>query len=154
MASESLTVPLAQLLVSETNARKDKEAGQEDASVAGLAQSIKEHGLLNPLTVRRRPDGRYEILAGQRRYLACRQLGLREVPVVVVEHVSDTNAVALSLIENVQRADMHPLDKATAFDDLRRHYEGNLRRVAETTGVSVPTVQKYFQLAQAAAGVA
>lgn len=113
MADQVREVPLNALRVAATNTRKDKDAGQEDASLAGLAQSIKEHGLLNPLTVRPLPDGTYEIVAGQRRYLACKELGFATVPVIVREQVSDTSAVALSLIENVQRADMHPLDKAT-----------------------------------------
>ena len=69
---------------------------------------------------------------------------MRKLPVVVREDVSDTNAVALSLIENVQRADMHPLDKAEAFAKLEKHHKYNLRLVAESTGVSVQTIQKYL----------
>jgi ParB-like chromosome segregation protein Spo0J len=60
--------------------------------------------------------------------------------------------VALSLIENVQRADMHPLDKATAFDQLREQYGGNLRKVAESTGVSVQTSQRHLTFTQASRG--
>lgn len=146
MDTQNLVVPIDKLVVASTNARKDTDAGQEDASLSGLAQSIREHGLLNPLTVRPREDGSYEILAGQRRYLACKQIGLPEIPVVVRSAVSDSKAVALSLIENVQRADMHPLDKAAAFDELKTFYGGNLRQVAQTTGVSVQTVQKYLLL--------
>lgn len=146
MAAQPLEVPIESLVVSVANTRKDKDAGQEDASIDGLAQSIKEQGLLNPLTVRKNSDGKFEILAGQRRYLACLRLGFKTVPVMLRESVSDTSAVALSLIENVQRADMHPIDKATAFDELRRHHNGNLRSVSEATGVSVQTVQRYLLL--------
>lgn len=71
---------------------------------------------------------------------------MRKLPVVVREDVSDTNAVALSLIENVQRADMHPLDKAEAFAKLKKHHKDNLRLVGESTGVSVQTIQKYLLL--------
>lgn len=146
MATQALEVPIESLVVSTSNTRKDRDAGQEDASIAGLAQSIKEQGLLNPLTVRKNSDGKFEILAGQRRYLACLHLGLKTVQVMLRESVSDTSAVALSLIENVQRADMHPIDKATAFDELREHNNGSLRSVAEATGVSVQTVQRYLLL--------
>ena len=146
MATARIEVSIDELVVSLTNARKDVDAGQEDASLAGLAQSIKEHGLLNALTVRRRADGKYEILAVQRRYLACKQIGMRTLPVVVREDMSDTNAVALSLIENVQRADMHPLDKAEAFAKLKKHHKNDLRLVGESTGVSVQTIQKYLFL--------
>jgi len=146
MPDQVLQIPLDRLRVGAANTRKDTDAGQEDASITGLAQSIKQHGLLNPLTVRSLADGTYEIIAGQRRYLACRELGLATVAVIVRQEVSDTSAVALSLIENVQRADMHPLDKAKAYQDLRDHYEGNLRQVAEATGVTVATIQKYLDL--------
>lgn len=146
MAVHALDVPLTALRLASTNTRKDQNAGQEDPTLAGLAQSIAQQGLLNPLTVRAIGDRTYEILAGQRRYLACKELGLTTVPVIVRERVSDTSAVALSLIENVQRADMHPLDKAAAFRELSQHYAGNFRRVAEQTGVSVATVQRYLDL--------
>ncbi len=143
---EIWTVPLDRLRVARTNARKDPAAGEEDATLAGLAQSIKEHGLLNPPTVCETADGHYEILAGQRRYWACKELGLPEIPVIVRSRMSEARAVTLSLIENVQRADMHPLDKARAYDELRRHYAGNLREVAATTGVSVRTIERYLVL--------
>ncbi len=146
MSDQIHVVPLARLRVAATNTRKDTAAGQEDASLDGLAQSIREHGLLNPPTVRVLADGTYEVLAGQRRYLACKALGLAEIPVLVREAVSDARAVALSLIENVQRADMHPLDKARAYEALRMHYHGNLRQVAQTTGVSVRTIERYLTL--------
>lgn len=146
MESHTLEVPIDSLVVSSANTRKDKEAGQEDASLAGLAQSIRVYGLLNPLTVRRNADGKFEILAGQRRYLACQQLGYTSVPVIVRQSVSETSAVALSLIENVQRADMHPVDKAEAFAALRDHHKGDLHSVAESTGVSVQTIQRYLLL--------
>jgi ParB/RepB/Spo0J family partition protein len=98
------------------------------------------------LTVRARGDGKFDILAGQRRYLACKDLGMTDVAVILREEVSDSSAVALSLIENVQRADMHPLDKAGAFEELKTQYGGNLRKVAESTGVSVQTIQRYLTL--------
>jgi ParB family chromosome partitioning protein len=112
-------LPLTALRVSASNTRKDTSAGQEDSSLQGLALSIKQHGLLNPLTVHQAADGMFDIIAGQRRYLACKELGLATVPVIVREPASDASAVALSVVENLQRADMHPLDKAKAFDELR-----------------------------------
>ncbi|MDA8119593.1 MAG: ParB/RepB/Spo0J family partition protein, partial [Gammaproteobacteria bacterium] len=145
MTDNIVQVPVSQLCVSETNARKDSESGQEDADIAGLAQSIREHGLLNPLTVRALPSGGYEILAGQRRYLACLKLGMSEVP-AMVRKVSDSKAVALSLIENVQRADMHPIDKAHAFASIRDHYHGDMQRVVDETGVTKATIRRYLDL--------
>jgi ParB/RepB/Spo0J family partition protein len=148
MTEQILQIPVASLRVAAANTRKDKDAGQEDTGLAGLAQSIKENGLLNPLTVRPLADGSYEIVAGQRRYLACKQLGMVTIPAIVRDRVSDTGAVALSLIENVQRADMHPLDKAKAYNELREKYSGNLRQVSQATGVTVATIQRYLDLLQ------
>lgn len=146
MTEQVLQIPVASLRVAAANTRKDKDAGQEDSGLAGLAQSIRENGLLNPLTVRLLDDGSYEILAGQRRYLACKHLGMATIPAIVRNQVSETGAVALSLIENVQRADMHPLDKANAYEELRSKYSGNLREVSGATGVTVATIQRYLDL--------
>jgi len=146
MADEVVQIPMGQLRVGAANTRKDTEAGQEDSSISGLAQSIREHGLLNPLTVRPTEDGAYEIVAGQRRYLACKLLGMTSIPAILKKQVSETGAVALSLIENVQRADMHPLDKAVAYRALREHYKGNLRQVSQATGVGIATIQRYLDL--------
>ena len=148
MTTAVVQIPISQLRVASANTRKDTEAGQEDSSVTGLAQSIREHGLLNPITVQRESDGTYAIVAGQRRYLACKAIGMATIPAIVRENVTETGAVALSLIENVQRADMHPLDKAEAYRQLRDWYEGNLRAVSEATGVTIATIQRYLQLLQ------
>ncbi|HWH53681.1 MAG TPA: ParB/RepB/Spo0J family partition protein [Gemmatimonadaceae bacterium] len=148
MTTTVIQIPLEQLRVASSNTRKDTEAGQEDSSVSGLAQSIREHGLLNPITVKRDRSGAYAIVAGQRRFLACKALGMDTISAIVRENVTETGAVALSLIENVQRADMHPLDKAEAYRELRDQYKGNLRAVSEATGVTIATIQRYLQLLQ------
>lgn len=148
MTTAVVQIPLEQLRVASANTRKDTEAGQEDSSVSGLAQSIREHGLLNPITVQREGDRKYAIVAGQRRFLACKALGMATISAIVRENVTETAAVAMSLIENVQRADMHPLDKAEAYRQLRDQYQGNLRAVSEATGVTIATIQRYLQLLQ------
>ena len=146
MPSQVVQIPIESLRVASANTRKDTDAGQEDSGLVGLAQSIKENGLLNPITVFQLEDGSYEIVAGQRRYLACKQIGLASIPAIVRERVTPAGAVALSLIENVQRADMHPLDKANAYRELRDQHSGNLRDVSEATGVTVATIQRYLDL--------
>jgi len=138
-------IPLVQLFVSELNVRKSLESGQEDSNIDELAESIREKGLLSPLTVRPQPDERFEILVGQRRYLACKLIGLDEVPCLIREGLSDAEAVSLSLIENVHRADMHPIDKAKAFQVLYAKY-GSAKLVAKESACSVPTVRKYLVL--------
>jgi ParB/RepB/Spo0J family partition protein len=138
-------IPLDQLIVSALNARKNLHAGQEDSGIEELASSIRQQGLLSPLIVRPFAEGGYEVLIGQRRLLACRKIKLDPVPCLVRDDLGDTDAVALSLVENVHRADMHPLDKAHALKALYdRHH--SYERVARETAWSASTIRKYIQL--------
>lgn len=105
---------LSSVNISQFNTRKDLDAGTEDASLEELASSIREKGLLNPITVIKRDDGKYDLIAGQRRFIACRRLGMRTIPAIIREKMDDTDATILSLIENIHRADMNPMDKARA----------------------------------------
>lgn len=138
-------IPISELIVSNLNARKDLQAGQEDSGIAELAASIREKGLLSPLVVRQVSEGRFEVLAGQRRFRACQQIGFDRVPCLVRDNVEDSEAVALSFIENVHRADMNPLDKAKALKALFERY-GSYERAAKETAWSVTTVRKYIRL--------
>lgn len=142
----TVPIPLTAISVSQLNIRKDLESGQEDATLDGLAQSIREHGLLSPVTVRDGGDGQYELIAGQRRYLACCQLGWDTIPANVRNDLDDHSATAVSLIENVQRAETLPLDKAKAYRLLLDQYRGNEGRVAQETGVTIPTIRRYVSL--------
>lgn len=103
------------------NTRKDLQAGSEDSGLDELAASIRGQGLLNPLILRPRDDGRHEIVAGQRQYLACRRLGMKTVVAVVKLDMDDDEVVVTSLVENVHRAEMNPMDKARAYRAIGRH---------------------------------
>lgn len=140
-------VPLAAIDISKFNTRKDLSAGSEDASLDDLAQSITEQGLIQPPTLRQTVGGRYEVVAGQRRILACQKLGWESIPAIVRDDLSDDQVVAVSLIENVQRAEMSPSDKARAYEALVRQY-GSVAVVAQKTGVSQATIRKYLSLLQ------
>ena len=131
--------------VSLLNTRKNLEAGTEDTSLADLALSIKEKGLLNPITVLEQENGRYDLIIGQRRFLACKQLGLKTIPAIVRGSMDDTDATILSLVENVHRADMSPIDKARAYNKIYQKYE-EYASVARETGVSIATIKKYMLL--------
>jgi len=143
MRDESIS--LKKLFVSELNTRKNLQAGQEDSDIAELAANIRQKGLLQPLVVRPGSGGRYEVVIGQRRLLACQQIGYDPVPCRVYDDLTDADAVALSLVENVHRADMHPIDKARALKALHDRYR-SYERVAKETGLSAATVSKYVQL--------
>lgn len=142
---ETREIELNTISVSDFNTRKNLEAGTEDTSLDDLANSIRERGLLNPITVRIRPNGRYDLIAGQRRFLACRKLGMATIPAIVRDNIDDIDATVISLVENLHRADMSPMDKARAFQEIYSKY-GDYKRIAKETGVSIPTVRRYLSL--------
>lgn len=142
---QQIDIALDKLLVSELNARKDLQAGQEDSGIDELASSIRQQGLLSPPIVRPTADGRYEVLVGQRRLLACRKIGLDPVPCLVRDDLGDSDAATLSLVENVHRADMNPRDKARALQALYDRHK-SYERVAKETALSVSTIRTYIQL--------
>ncbi|MCX7302801.1 MAG: ParB/RepB/Spo0J family partition protein [Hyphomicrobiales bacterium] len=94
-----------------------------EADLADLAQSIRERGIVQPVLVRRRADQRYEIIAGERRWRAAQRAGLTEIP-VLVRDVDDRTALELAIIENVQRADLNPVEEALGYQQLidEHHY--------------------------------
>ena len=145
-------IEISAVEVSSLNTRKDIEAGTEDASLMDLANSIREQGLLTPIIVRPAPGGQYHVIAGQRRFLACRLLGWQTIFASVRDDLDDTDATVVSLIENVQRADLNPIDKANAYSAIYDKY-GDIKRVAKETGVTVPTVRRYLPLLKLAPSI-
>ena len=138
-------IELDAISVSELNVRKDMEAGTEDAGIQDLANSIRENGLISPVIVRTSSEGRYELIVGQRRFLACQQLGMATIPATIQDDLDNASASVIPLIENVQRADMNPMDKARAFQTIRSQY-GSDKIVSRKTGVKVPTIRRYAKL--------
>ena len=137
-------IGLSDIRLSDSNTRKDLDAGTEDTSIDDLANSIRENGLLSPIIVRATADGRYDLIAGQRRVLAYRTLNRTAIP-AIIRNLDDTEATIVSLVENVQRADMNPLDKARAFKGIRAKV-GDDKGVAQETGVTVRTIRRYLAL--------
>jgi ParB family chromosome partitioning protein len=88
-----------------------------ESELADLSQSIREHGIVQPVLVRRKTDGKYEIIAGERRWRAAQRAGLSEIP-VLVRDVDDRTALELAIIENVQRADLNPVEEALGYQQL------------------------------------
>jgi ParB family chromosome partitioning protein len=111
-----------------------------------LAASIREHGLVEPLVVRRMPDGdRLELIAGERRWRALQRAGVREA-LVVVKDVSVKNAFELALIENVQREDLNPLELAEAYDRLLREHGYTQEALADRLGKDRTTIANALRL--------
>ena len=110
-----------------------------------LAASIRENGVIQPLTVRETGGGYYQIIAGERRWRAARQAGLTEVPVLVVE-ADDRRAAALSLVENLQRQDLNPMEEAMGYESLMKDYRLTQEQVAESVQKSRPAVANALRL--------
>jgi ParB family chromosome partitioning protein len=138
-------IEVSTIKVSELNTRKDLDAGTEDAGLEDLANSIKEKGLLNPIIVKKNNDGSYGLIAGQRRFLACKRLGWGTIPAIIRDITDDTDATIISLIENVHRADMNPIDKARAYQKIYEKYL-DYNKVVKETGISISTLKKYLTL--------
>lgn len=110
-----------------------------------LADSITAQGMVQPIVVRPIGDQRYEIVAGERRWRAAQMAGLGDVPVVIRE-VSDQDAMAMALIENIQRDDLNPLEEATALHRLLNEFELTHQQVAQAVGKSRTTVTNLIRL--------
>ena len=128
-----ITVPLAQL---EANPDQPRKTFDEE-ELESLAGSIREKGLLQPILVRRnprKPDG-YEIIAGERRWRAAQRASLHDVPVVLREF-SDAEALEVAIIENVQRADLNPVEEAEGYTHLIDHHDYTQEQLAKVIGKS------------------
>lgn len=114
-------------------------------SLRELADSIAAQGVIQPIVVRPTGAGRYEIVAGERRWRASQQVGLSEIP-VVVRDVDEQSAIAIALIENIQRDDLNPLEEAGALQRLLTEFELTHQQVAEAVGKSRTTVTNLLRL--------
>lgn len=117
----------------------------EEASLHELAQSIQQQGILQPLLVRELSDGRYEIIAGERRWRASQLAGLTEVP-VLVKQVDDETAMAMALLENLQREDLNAMDQARAMHRLTTEFNLTHQQVAELLCKSRAAVSNFLRL--------
>jgi ParB family transcriptional regulator, chromosome partitioning protein len=114
-------------------------------NIEELANSIKENGILQPLTARKRAAGGYEIIAGERRWRAAQVAGLHEVP-VIIKNISDTEALQLAIIENVQREDLDPIEEAEAYQRLMQEFNYSQQQVSEKVGKERSTVANALRL--------
>ena len=114
-------------------------------ALESLAESIRVHGVVQPLTVRETSDGYYQIIAGERRWRASRMAGLMEVPAVVIE-ADDATAMELALIENLQRQDLNPVEEALGYQSLIQDYGMTQDQAAQRVGKSRPAVANALRL--------
>ena len=144
-ASESTqTVTSLPLQKVEPNPNQPRHRFDEE-ELQALADSISEHGILQPLAVRKMEGGFYQIIAGERRWRAARLAGLQEVPVVVVE-ADDKTVMELALIENLQRQDLNPMEEAEGYRVLTEEYGLTQEEAAARVGKSRPAVANALRL--------
>lgn len=117
----------------------------DEASLEELAQSIKQHGVLQPLLVRPIPSGGYQLVAGERRWRACRIAGLNKVPVVIKE-LTDTETMEIAIIENLQREDLNPIEEAEGLQALIDKCGYTQEEVAASVGKSRPAIANSLRL--------
>ena len=137
----SLFLPISQVESCAAQPRKqfDPEA------LSDLADSIRQHGIIQPLTVRKLQSGYYQIIAGERRWRAARMAGLTQVPVVVIE-ADDRKAMELAMIENLQREDLNPMEEAEGYRVLTEQYGMTQEETAQRVGKSRPAVANALRL--------
>ena len=145
---ERLSLPILQV---ESCASQPRKQFEPDA-LEDLADSIRQHGILQPLLVRRLQSGYYQIIAGERRWRAARLAGLREVPAIVVE-ADDREAMELAMIENLQREDLNPMEEAEGYRTLTTRYDLTQEQVAQRVGKSRAAVANALRLLQLTSAV-
>ena len=117
----------------------------DETELQELADSIAQHGVIQPLTVREMPNGYFQIIAGERRWRASRLANLSEIPAVVIE-ADDKTAMELALIENLQRQDLNPVEEARGYDALISEYGMTQEEAAQRVGKSRPAVANALRL--------
>ena len=140
-SSGSLSLPISQVETCSSQPRKRFD----DESLQELADSISQHGIIQPLTVRKLSSGYYQIIAGERRWRAARLAGLQEVPVIVIE-ADDRKAAELAMIENLQREDLNPAEEARGYQVLMEEYGLTQEQVADRMGKSRPAITNTLRL--------
>ena len=140
-AAGNLYLPISQV---ESYSAQPRKLFDEDA-LAELADSIREHGVIQPLTVRKLSSGYYQIIAGERRWRAARMAGLTEIPAVVIE-ADDQKAAELALVENLQREDLNPMEEAAGYQSLIQTYHMTQEEAARRVGKSRSAVANAMRL--------
>ncbi|RNB83430.1 ParB/RepB/Spo0J family partition protein [Brevibacillus fluminis] len=132
--------PVAKIRPNPYQPRREFDA----AALQELAESIKEHGIISPLIVRKSIKG-FELVAGERRLRAAKEAGLAKVPIIVKEY-TDQQLMEIALIENLQREDLNPLEEAEAYEKLIQHYSYTQDALAKKLGKSRPHVSNILRL--------
>ena len=136
-------LPIDQIRPSPFQARREFS----EQELAALAQSIRENGLLQPISVRKVSDGGYELVAGERRLRACRLAKMNTIPAILCDY-DDERTAALGLLENIQRADLNPFEQAQGLKDVMVLWDCTQAEAAKRLGMAQPTLANKLRLLQ------
>lgn len=136
-----LEIPLEQIVVNKNQPRHvfDEEKLME------LAHSIREHGVVQPIIVRAMKEGKYELVAGERRWRACRLIDSKQIP-AIVKNLSEKETSEIALIENIQREDLNPIEEAVAYNALMEEYGLTQEELSKRVGKSRPFIANAVRL--------
>ncbi|KYH28040.1 MULTISPECIES: nucleoid occlusion protein [Clostridium] len=116
-----------------------------EETIEELAQSIRAYGIIQPISVRKLEEDKYEIIAGERRFRAAKKIGLQEVPVIIVD-IDDKDSAAIALLENIQREDLNFLEEAQAYYNLIKEYNYTQEQLAEIIGKKQSTIANKLRI--------
>ncbi|MEL6356830.1 MAG: ParB/RepB/Spo0J family partition protein, partial [Bacteroidota bacterium] len=141
LSKQFAILPIDKISANPDQPRKDFE----EEPLEELAQSIKIHGIIQPLTVRHMGDGSYQIISGERRFRASQRAGLTEVP-TFIRTANDKELLEMALIENIQRQDLNPMEIAYSYLRLQQEFDLTQEQVAKRVGKERPTVTNYLKI--------
>lgn len=147
MSSIVVDIPLLSLQISKQNVRKDLSNFEEESetSITNLAEDIQERGLINPITIRNIGQNSYEIVAGQRRFMAFKLLERKTIP-CIIKDMNDDDALIISLSENLQRVNMTQKDKCDTFHKLYLLFDKNELKLSKRINLSISQIRKYISI--------
>ncbi|WP_258361123.1 ParB/RepB/Spo0J family partition protein [Moorella sulfitireducens (nom. illeg.)] len=143
LAGEVFQIEVDKIVAGRHQPRRDFDV----AKLEELAQSIKSHGVIQPIVVKPVEEGRYELIAGERRLRACKIAGLKEIPAIIKE-LDARETAEIALIENLQREDLNPLEEAEAYRSLINEYNLTQEEIAHRVGKSRPVIANALRLLQ------
>ncbi len=117
-----------------------------EASIEELARSVREHGIVQPLVLTHTTDNKYRLVAGERRFRAAQRAGLQQVPAVIKERMTDSDALQIALIENIQREDLNPIEEAYAYHQLHEEFGLTQDEISKRVGKERSTVANFLRL--------
>ena len=125
--------------------KKQPRKSFDTISISELAESVKQHGILQPLIVRKTENNKYEIVAGERRWRACKIAGLTDIP-VIIKDISDNEAMELALIENLQRENLNVIEEAMGYKVLAEEHGYTQEKISQKVGKSRPVITNALRI--------